>query len=82
MDVNLSVISNRMRNGARRGFSLAQPAVFSATGTKMQDIHAGTGQCNGLVRALATKHAGVPKGRQRFPGGWETWYLIEQVNID
>ena len=66
----------------RRFKLFAQPAVFSATGTNMQDIHAGTGQCNGLVGALATKHAGVPKGRQRFPGGWEMWYLIEQVNID
>ena len=60
----------------------ADPAVFGACGTDMDDRRAGPRQRNRLVGALAAKGPPVIEARQRFTRRREMRHRVEQVDID
>ena len=60
----------------------ADPAVFGACGTDMDDRRAGTRQRNRLVGALAAEGPPVIEACQRFTRRREMRHRVEQVDID
>ena len=60
----------------------ADPAVFGACGTDMDDRRAGTRQRNRLVGALAAEGPPVIEAGQRFTRRRKMRHRVEQVDID